>query len=145
MHLSVVVESTLGAASQQLPLILRTEKRRSFSSLLALFRGCWGCESLVESLARPWRLQKVQKASVNSWHSIQKQGKKTISSMYGNTRSYTELYNFDRSITKAVQSHNVKENEQKVANIKTVIAHKNNYVFDELFSNSIIKSSCLKS
>ena len=42
--------------------------------------------------------------------------------MYGNTRSRK-------------RSHNVKENEQKVANIKTVIAHKTNQVFDELVSN----------
>ena len=62
--------------------------------------------------------------------------------MYGNTRSYTELYNFDRSITKAVQSHNVKENEQIVANIKTVIAHETNQVFDELVSNLGDETTC---
>ena len=45
---------------------------------------------------------------------------------------WSELYDFDRSITKAISSHNVKENEQKVANIKTVIAHDTNQFFDEL-------------
>ena len=52
--------------------------------------------------------------------------------MYGNTRSCTIL------------SHNVKENEQKVANIKTAIAHKTNQVFDELVSNLADETTCKK-
>ena len=48
--------------------------------------------------------------------------------MYGNTRSY--------------RHNNVKENEQKVANIKTVIAHETNQVFDELVSDLANETTC---
>ena len=49
--------------------------------------------------------------------------------MYGNTRSRK-------------RSHNVKENEQKVANIITVIVHETNLVFDELVSNLDDETTC---
>ena len=51
--------------------------------------------------------------------------------MYGNTRSRK-------------RSHNVKENEQKVANIKTVIAHETNQFFDKLVTNLADKTTCNK-